>query len=306
LRGGYEAQVSPFGWRLGGYLVEQAAALVQSRAQPQEKETSPTLVAFTPRAAEDSESAPAIVTEPLDLERTQTAQLVFTGGDPTLGSPSVALEREEGGAFTQVMASPTRPLINGPEIIRRFGATPTFDRQPQATRRTHQWTAQWEVVPQFPTGTYRLVATGRARLAGTVSTFTLRSRAFTVSSTTSIAALAGRALPDGRVLLSPRYRPNPTRFEPDDNPSANLRLWDEASSPTTGMLARAALLQVSVRQAGGPPTSLPAAWSDAESGFVVSLPAGLTGSLTFTVEPRSFTDRLGNTNGVALSATVTR
>lgn len=110
------------------------------------------------------------------LERGALVCFAFTGGEPGLGTPTVSIEREVAGAFVAVMASPSRALVNGPEVIRRYGAMPTVADQPTASKRRHEWTALWETLPDTAGGTYRLVATGRAQANGWCSCITSRER----------------------------------------------------------------------------------------------------------------------------------
>lgn len=305
LRGGYEPTVSPWGWRTGQYLVSEAQKLVETRAQAQEPPTPGTPPSFTPREFEASDAAPAIVSSPTTLERTQAAVLVFTGGDPGLGTPSVSIEEEQGGAYAQVMAAPGRPLSNGPEVIRRYEATPTVDAQPMAATRRHQWTARWELLPTQRLGRYRVVVTGRAKVGAEVQRYRLESSPFSVTPSRSIAAMNSSVLPDGRVLLAPRYAPNPMRFDRGD-PVGNFRLWDETSRPDVGMTARGGTLRAEVRQGTGAPITLDATWSDAEAGFVLQLPSGATGAFEVRMSAGAIVDGLGNTNGSALTVSVSR
>ncbi|MCA2979945.1 MAG: neutral/alkaline non-lysosomal ceramidase N-terminal domain-containing protein [Myxococcaceae bacterium] len=304
LRGGYEPTVSPWGWRMGQYLVGEIAALVSTRTEPQEKPTDAIPPEPTARPVVDSEAAPAIVTDTVALQRLETATFAFTGGDPGLGTPTVALEREEAGAFVPVKASPTRAVVNGPEIIRRYAATPTFAAQPMAMRRRHLWTASWETLPDTALGRYRLVATGRAQVSGQTQTFRLESAPFTVAASGGISALRAR-LVDGRLVLEPRFAPNPIGFEQGD-PVRNLRVRDLESRPTDGALARGSAVEVSVQPPGGSPTTSMAAWDEARRGYSVELPAGPAGTWELSIAAGACTDRNGNRNRDVLRAQLTR
>lgn len=303
LRGGYEPTVSPWGWRFGQYLVDETARLVDTRAQAQEKPTEASPPAPAPRPVEDSEAAPAIVTDPVDAPRGTLTRFVFTGGEPGLGTPTLALEKEEAGAFVAVKASPTRAVVNGPDIIRRYEAAPTVEAVPSAARRRHTWTALWESLPATALGRYRLVATGRASVAGVVQAYRLESTPFSLGPSAAITTLAASALPDGRVVLTARYSPNPARFDRGD-PVANFRVRDFESRPDLGLPARGGAMTVDARLGTASPTSLTASWSDAERGYVLSIPS--TGTWDLTVAPGALTDGLGNSNGVALGARVSR
>lgn len=303
LRGGYEPTVSPWGWRTGQYLVEEAQALVSTRTQAQEKPASLSPPAVVPRSVEDSEAAPTIVTEPLDLSRGLAATMVFTAGEPGLGTPSVAVERDVDGAFVQLMAAPSRPMVNGPEVIRRYRATPTVALEPTARVRRHEWTARWESLPDLPLGRYRLVATGRASVGGVVSTYRLASRAFLVTRSTAIAGMTARALPDGTIAVTVRYRPNPMRFA-DGDPLENFRLWDEHSRPELGMSAVGERLPLELRRGTTALPPVSASWSAPDGSFVFT--PTVTGPLELHVAPEAFEDSLGNTNGAALETSIAR
>jgi hypothetical protein len=304
LRGGYEPTVSPWGWRMGQYLLDEVAALVATRTEPQEKPTDSTPPEPTLRVPTESDGAAAITAAPRAMERLETATLVFTGGDPGLGTPTVAVEKEEGGAFVAARASPTRPLVNGPEVIRRYEATPTVASEPMATRRRHQWTASWETLPDTPTGRYRFVVTGRAKRAGAVESYRLESTPFEVTTSKAITALRPRVA-DGRVVLELRYEPNPMRFD-DGDPSRNLRLRDGESRAEDGALARGGTVEVTVKAPGGASSTLTATWDEARRGHVVELPPTPTGTWELTVPANAYRDRHGNQNGGALRSNLVR
>jgi neutral ceramidase len=299
LRGGYEPTVSPWGWRMGQYLIDEAGKLVATKDAPQEKPTDATIAEPVLRGVEDSEAAPVVVTETGDLERARLVRFVFTGGEPGLGTPTVAVEREVAGAFVPVMASPTRALVDGPEVIRRYQATPTVAAEPMVSKRRHEWTALWETLPDTSPGTYRLVATGRAQLNGVVQPYRLQSRAFTLGPSTAIASIAARSLMDGRVLVTARYEPNPMRFERGD-PVANFRLRDLTARPDLGMPARGGSLMVEAKL-GMSGLMLAGTWSDVDQGYLVTIPTNTGGSWELTVARGALVDGLGNSNGAVLS-----
>jgi hypothetical protein len=149
--------------------------------QRQPDKLQPEAIGADRRAATASSVAAAIVAAPPDLARLSTAVLRFHGGDPALGTPRVALEREEGGVFVPALASPTRAVVGGPEIILRYQASPSFVADPAATARDHLWTAEWETVPETPVGRYRLVASGKLLAGGGETPFLLTSAPFTVA-----------------------------------------------------------------------------------------------------------------------------
>lgn len=301
LRGGYEPTVSPWGWRTGQYLADEAQRLVETRAQAQEAPSPVSPPDVSPRELEASEGAPVIVSDVAELERGQAATFVFTGGEPGLGTPSVAVEREVQGAFEPVMASPTRAMVNGPEVIRRYRATPTVAREPMATTRRHEWTARWELPPEFPLGRYRLVATGRAKVNGEVVRYRLESTVVSVTRSSAIFSMFARRTSDGKVALAVRYRPNPMRFVAGD-PVANFRLWDESSRADVGLTAVGETLPLELSQGTTTLPSVTASWSATEAAFVFT--PTTSGPLQLRVEAEAFVDALGNTNGAPMLAMV--
>lgn len=305
LRGGYEPTVSPWGWRMGQYLIDEATRLVATRDSTQEAPTAASPPTPALREVEESEAAPAIVLEPMDLERNGLARFVFTGGEPGLGTPAVAVEREQNGAFVPLLASPTRAVVNGPEVIRRYEASPTVAADPMATRRRHTWTASWETLPDTPLARFRLVATGRAKVAGVVQSFRLESRAFTVSASTGLTVLAARPLPDGRVLMSVRFDPNPQRFDRGE-PVANFRVRDLLARPDVGAPARGGSMTVQVTFGVSAPLTIPATWSEPEAGYLLSIPTNVSGVYDLAVDPGAVVDRHGNSNGLRLATRVAR
>jgi hypothetical protein len=304
LRGGYEPTVSPWGWRMGQYLLDEIATLVASREQAQEKPTDSNPPEPMPRALTDSDAMPAITTETRDLERLDTVTLAFLGGDPGLGSPTVALEQEVSGAFVPAQASPTRAVVNGPEVIRRHQASPTFAAEPMATRRRHQWTASWETLPDTPLGRYRVVVTGRAQVGGQVQPFRLESTPFQLTASSAITSLRAR-LVDARAVLELRYEPNAIRFDRGD-PVRHLRVRDLESRPDDGALARGGAVEVSVKPPGGATMTASATWDEALKAHALTLPSAATGTWELSVPSGAFTDRLGNRNGSTLRTQLVR
>jgi neutral ceramidase len=310
LRGGYEPTVSAWGWKFGPYLLAEVEAFVATIG---ERQPAPDLLApldgGAPRPVSASLRAPLIVTEPESGERLGTHLLAFEGGDPALGLPRVSLERRDGAGFSPVLASPTRPVVNGPELLLRYDATPTFRAEPEATSRTHLWTVQFETLPSTPLGQYRLVARGSARAAaGEPQPYELVSAAFEVKASTAVSGRA-RLTADGRLALSGRFPPNPTLFAPGrDDVIGNYRVRDMDASPTDGARARGAsgsTVEASLRAPDGTTQAATLAWSDAEDAFV-SAPLTTPGAWSVDVAPGALRDRDDNRNGLAFTAGATR
>ncbi len=310
LRGGYEPTVSAYGWKFGPYLLGQLESFVATIDEPQEAADLPVVAAApTNRAVTDSMAAATVVTEPLDGERLATHLFEFEGGDPALGAPRVSLERAEGGAFVPVQASTTRLLINGPELLLRYGSTPTFKAEPEATRRRHLWSIQFETIPSTPLGTYRLVARGAAKLQGVESRYELPSRSFTVSKSTSVGArVTARFTTDGRYAVEARFPPNPTRYAVGrDDVVGAYRVRDQDSNPNLGAMARGGTSSVTgtLRAPGASSSMVRLDWSAAESAWVSAVLTA-PGSYQLELSVGALVDGFGNDNGALLSTNATR
>ncbi|PZR11169.1 MAG: hypothetical protein DI536_18715 [Archangium gephyra] len=301
LRGGYEPTVSAWGWRFGPYLLTELEQFVATVDDAQPAADVAALPAVEARTRTDSTGPARVVTEPLDGQRLTTHVFEFEGGDPGLGAPQVSLEVEQGGAFVPVQASATRVVVNGPELILRYAATPTFKAQPTATARRFVWSVQFETLPTTPLATYRLVAKGRIK-NGTESDYSLISRGFVVSASTSAdQRAAARFTADGRLALEVRFPPNPTEHASNrDDPVKNFRVRDADADPREGARVKGGTVNATLN---GAATTL--TWSDTERAYV-SEPQSSAGLFTVEVAANGLTDGAGNHNGLALSATATR
>lgn len=271
LRGGYEPTVSAWGWKFGAYLLAELDTFVATigEAQPA-ADVLPVTEPASLRPVGDSPSAPHVVTEPLDGPRLTTHELVFEGGDPALGLPRVSLERKEGAAFAPVHASATRLVVNGPELMIRYAADPTYKADPDTLTRKHLWTVKFETLPTTPLGEYRLVARGVAQVASARSTYELISRTFMVSKSVAVTGRA-RLTADQRLALGGRFPPNPTVFADDiDDVVGHYRVWDMDAPPAEGARAlggAGAVVAASLRAPDASMSSVMLTWSDAEAAF---------------------------------------
>ncbi|MGV3624525.1 MAG: neutral/alkaline non-lysosomal ceramidase N-terminal domain-containing protein [Archangium sp.] len=300
LRGGYEPTVSAWGWKFGPYLLNELEQFVATVDQQQPSADVAALPEVTLRERTNSTGPAKILTEPLDGQRLTTHLFEFEGGDPGLGTPQVSLEVEEGGSFVPVQASATRVVVNGPELILRYSATPTFRSQPMATARTYVWSVQFETLPTTPLATYRLVAKGRIK-NGSESDYSLISRGFVVSASDAASTATARFTTDARLALDVRFPPNPTEVASNrDDPVKNFRVRDADSDPRDGARLKGGSVMATVNG-----TATTFTWSDSERAYV-SEPQTSTGLFTVEVAANGVTDGSGNHNGLALTATATR
>lgn len=308
LRGGYEPTVSAFGWKFGPYLLAQFEDFVATIDEPQtppDLASVPALVA--PRPVTDATGAPRVVTQPVDGERLTTHVFEFEGGDPSLGTPRVSLERQEGAGFVPVQASSTRLVINGPELLLRYSATPTYRAEPEATTRRHLWRVQFETIPSTELGSYRLVARGRSKVAGAESTYELPSASFAVTKSTSVGArVTARFTSEGRYAVEARFPPNPTQYAMGlDDPIGAYRVRDMDSNPNQGALARGGTAMGMLTAPDNSVTMVSLTWSAAESAWV-SAPLTANGMYSLTLARGSLVDGFGNENGAMLTTNATR
>lgn len=309
LRGGYEPTVSAFGWKFGPYLLSEyeqfAATLEQSQTPP---DVAPLTELTAPRTITNSLTAPNIVTEPLDGPRNTTHVFVFEGGDPAFGLPRVALQQRVVAEFEPVMASPTRPVINGPELMLRYEATPRFRDDETATTRRHLWTVRFETIPSTPLADYRLVVRGRAKTNGTDASYELVSRAFTVTrSTTSNVTL--RVGAGDRLTVEARFPPNPTQYASDiDDVIGNYRVRDDDADPSLGAHlhpAADASFTAPVRLPDQTTSMMTFRWSDTALAWVGDV-VTQSGGYEVTLQSNTVSDAHGNNNGALLTLTVTK
>ncbi len=280
LRGGYEPTVSPLGWRFAEHVVAEARAMLTSLGAPQPLFVPPPLEEPVRRQPSASLGAPHVVEHPPRLERLGTARLRFAGVDPALGTPQVALEVEQAGAFVPVRVA-RRPVINGPELVLWYDALPTFAAEPMAASREHLYTAEWETLPATPLGRYRLVATG--------PTYRLEGTPFEVTPSRAAGARASATVSSqGQLVVRLRFPPNP----PGER--GNYRLRDVDSTAEEGALARGGTATARVN---GAPVTL--RWSEETRGLVAELGA-VSRPVVVDLEAGAFTDAAGNQNGAAL------
>ncbi len=301
LRGGYEPTVSAYGWKFGPYLLSESQKFIATLNEEQPAPDVATLPDFTPRVRTDSTGAAAIITQPDAGARLTTHVFQFEGGDPGLGAPQVALEVSSDGGFVPVTTQGV-PVINGPELLLRYDATPTVRADATATTRTYVWTAMFETLPSTPLGTYRLVAGGRIKLAGVVSEYQLTSAPFEVTRSEEIVAASAHFTSDGRFALQARFPPNPAELTPAI--THNYRVRDANSDPRVGALVDGTSVDVMLTT----PTATVAAtltWSETERAWLSDAQTE-TGAFSVSIAAGALTDIHGNMNAGALTANATR
>jgi hypothetical protein len=128
---------------------------------------------------------------PTEVPRGQkVVQLAWEGGDPGADSPTVHVERFDGGSWV-ALTTPTRRTIDEGHPDIELGHTP-FPLAPYSADQVHYWWAGWQAVSHtgdrvgLPLGTYRMVVEGQRYIGGddtwpwTTESYTVDSPAFEV------------------------------------------------------------------------------------------------------------------------------
>ncbi|MBL8911876.1 MAG: hypothetical protein JNM17_14380, partial [Archangium sp.] len=302
LRLGYEPYVSPLGWRFGDFIegrLEEAFGQLGTESPPMAR---PTTQPFTPRVNTPSEGPARQLEATRDLQRLEAAELVFEGGDPGLGTPTVSLEREVDGLFAPVRASPVRWVEGGPDIVLFYEPSPSAVSAPAAQTRLQRWRAVWETLADTPLGRYRLVARGRTLVGGEESTYLVTGNAFTVSASEAFASATVRVSPSGQLSVVARLAPNPSVRDATGTVVRNFRLRDEGARGNEGARARGGVVRGVLTLPDGTAQSVELTWDAARSGYFAAGVPVQSGPYRLVVAPSGLQDDLGNTNRAELVA----
>ncbi|HEY1097993.1 MAG TPA: hypothetical protein VGF99_03655, partial [Myxococcota bacterium] len=195
LRGGFEANTSLYGDRLGDYLVGESLRAwqrLQDDSAP-DVEIAPAVYSVDVKApiaivdTPEDRAGVVVVDLPGTLPRRTLTPFTFVGGDVAVDGfgPEVTLVREDG---TPVLQRSGRPLSTHHALF------------PLGVKRVdgeYQWTAHLELPVDLDAGRYRLDVVGRAQRDGALVGYTTRSAVFTVGS----APLVVRAVRDGSDVV---------------------------------------------------------------------------------------------------------
>lgn len=215
LSGGYEPTIGTWGWRYGGFLVEESARLLAALARG-EREGRRSTVVIPPwppeeRVAETASATPPAVTldVPPLVERLTEVRFAFVGGDPGLGTPTVTLEREgSDGAFVAVSTNGWLPVDSrhGAELVTFYEATPTSREAPNAPAREHRYEVLYETPRDLAEGRYRFHVEGTARSESGDEAFTLTSSAFMIAPSSALMVDAAARMEGARALVAVTLR----------------------------------------------------------------------------------------------------
>jgi hypothetical protein len=196
LQGGYEPSLSPWGYRMGDFLVERAVEAVglmrKAPVQPKLPPTMPTQIKprgdeppFPITTSDPAEVGMIVAQLPATVERLSAVEFAWVGGDPGAEmpqAPRVTLERKlASGAFEEVKTPAMRPYDNrSSRMVTRV--------RPDGARWV--WVIYWEELADFPAGEYRLKVDGHYQGAAGRTAYTTTSSVFAVSPTDSIQITA--------------------------------------------------------------------------------------------------------------------
>lgn len=297
LRMGYEPSVSPWGWRMGDFLMGKGAEAVAALGKPNPSLLQPPVISLETYAPINSTRAAAQVDVVASVERLKVATFRFAGGDPALGTPTLALERQESGAWVPVMASPTRAVTGGPELMLREDARPTFVANPSATERDFVWTVEWETLPQTALGNYRLVAKGRIKVADALSEYTVTTAPLQVTASHDITGGSASIDASGALNVVARFPPNPSLRDQNSEVVGNYRLRALEADPWLGAPVENATATATVAYPDASSESVTLTWVNGALKGTVKAMAGTT-RITFAAG--ALVDGSGNSNGSPL------
>ena len=194
LQGGYEPGMSPWGYRLGDFLVERAA---EAYATLEDPEFEGPLPSAYPSWYSRVEQAPfpidptapgvvgTIITDvPETVNRLDTVEFAWVGGDPGAEqpqSPRVSLERKNGDNFEAILLPNFRPYDN-----RAF----RFMTRIREGDDGWEWVVRWEELKDFPLGRYRFVVDGHYLDGTERKPYQITSREFELTANTSVVVQA--------------------------------------------------------------------------------------------------------------------
>jgi hypothetical protein len=223
LQGGYEPGLSPWGPRLGDYLVDRAVEayglLVDDDFEPRFPDTMPSFYSIRaqepfPIDEDDAEAVGTIVTDMPELvRRLEAVEFAWIGGDPGAEQPQtplVILERETAeDTFEEVLL---------PNFRRYDNRALRFMTRVREGDDGWEWVARWEEMKDFPQGRYRFRVEGHFQNEGERDGYTLTSRIFELQPIDDVIVTAAG---DGDSVCGTLGYPPPDQMrwlEPLDDP----------------------------------------------------------------------------------------
>jgi hypothetical protein len=165
LQGGYEASLTPWGWKFGDYLVQRAVDAWNNLKNPDEElgiepvypaeYTRDDSITFDVSA--DDETNPEMTSEPpATIERLDQVEFSWIGGVAGAEAPQtplVTLVRIDGEGESDVIYDNFQPYTNRePVMATRIRASDDG---------LDEWVVRWEPLHEFETGTYKFRIEGK-------------------------------------------------------------------------------------------------------------------------------------------------
>jgi hypothetical protein len=196
-------------------------------------EAAKQLVAQYEDSLPDDPGAPAVVREPVDVQRFDLASFEWVGGSNYTDNPDVRVERRVGDKWVEHadMTNEVITTIRWPEGSEEPGAPLAY----RAGETEWHWTAHFEpFVSRFampgspratPPGTYRFVVKGRRRSGGETVDYPLTSKPFAVGEWAGVTVEDVRLDEDGRMSfrIGPR-RNHVTHYNQGENPGEPIKV----------------------------------------------------------------------------------
>jgi len=191
-QGGYEANMSFWGWKFGDYLADRASDTVERLLAEEVRRELPEVLPtqYSAYGSEEfpvEQSDPEKVGDPIrqppeTVERFEVVEYAWVGGDPGAErpqAPRVALQRRTEQGFETVETDALRPYTNREPVmltrLRRSGDS-------------WVWVVRWEENRDFPTGTYRFTVEGSYRSETGIESYETSSRPFEMTVSDELAA----------------------------------------------------------------------------------------------------------------------
>lgn len=165
LQGGYESEMSPWGHRLGDFLVARAIEAVglmlgepvePEYPVPYPDEFSPGYNEPFPITVTDSADVGEVVGQPpAQVQRRQSIDFAWHGGDPGAEmpqAPRVTLERAQGPDDFEAVILPSQAVYDNREFV--------MLTRLREIEGNWVWSVYWEELKDFPLGTYRFRVNG--------------------------------------------------------------------------------------------------------------------------------------------------
>jgi len=209
MQGGYETEMSLFGWRFGPFLVDEIVGLAARLDSPavDPVDTVPALRYVrddAPFEAEISERLGEVESRPAArVTRFDTVRFSWYGGHPAVDDFRVGLQRLEGGAYVDVPRANGLPYDDaGWEMRLTHRPCPSYEADFRRESRAFLYELEWETSYDDPVGTLRFKGEGRAGTEAGIVRYEIASDPFELgpSMDVGVSGLAAE-LEGGEIVI---------------------------------------------------------------------------------------------------------